>query len=253
MDLTLISCNIRFDNPADGLHDWAHRRLLLQETLLAHSPHIIATQEGRYDQLMDLESLLEGYELIDAHRSWIGGRMYPCIFVRKDFFEIGKSDDLWLSETPDIAESLSFDSMFPRLMTYANLQLKNSRMCFTVVNTHLDHVKQETRVAQATVLGEQIGKLIGPAHHLVLMGDFNDSPSSPVRKVLPLLKDAWKLFHHHEETSHHAFKGEMQNGERIDWILIDDRIEVLECELDKTFKDGRYPSDHFPVVCKIRV
>ena len=253
MDLTLVTCNIRFDNPADGSHSWPHRRILLRDTLLKHSPHIIATQEGRIDQLKDLESLLENYELIDQHRSWIGARMYPCILVRKDSFEIGKSEDLWLSETPDVAGSLSFESMFPRLMTYVELQLKNTATAFTVVSTHLDHIRQETRVSQATVLSKQLDRIRDLNRKLILMGDFNDAPESPVRSALPPLQDAWKIFHTHEETSHHGFKGEMQTGERIDWIMVNEGVEILSCEMDKTVKDGKYPSDHFPVICKIKV
>jgi endonuclease/exonuclease/phosphatase family metal-dependent hydrolase len=253
MDLTLVSCNIRFDNPADGDNSWSHRRLFLRDTLLKHSPHIIATQEGRIDQLKDLESLLVEYELIEEHRSWVGARMYPCIFVRKDLFEIGKSEDIWLSETPDVPESRSFDSMFPRLMTYVELQLKNSPTAFIVVNTHLDHIKQETRIGQAKVLSKQIQNIQSMSRKLLLLGDFNDSPDSPVRTQLPPLQDAWKIFHHQEETSHHGFKGDLQKGERIDWILVSEGLSVLSCEMDKSTQAGKYPSDHFPVVCQIRV
>ncbi len=94
MELTLITCNIRFDNPADGDNAWAHRRIFLRDTLLSDSPDIIATQEGRFDQLQDLNSLLEDYDLVDPHRSWIGERMYPTFFLKKSKFELMKSEDI---------------------------------------------------------------------------------------------------------------------------------------------------------------
>ncbi len=253
MKLSLISCNIRFDNPADGSNAWIHRREILKDILLKHSPDIIATQEGRYDQLKDLLTLLPDFEMIDQHRSWIKERMYPTLFLRSGKFEIGKSEDIWLSETPGVAGSRSFDSAFPRLMTCLKLQPKNFNKSFTVVNTHLDHVKAETRLAQVKVLIQEL-KRQHIKDSLVIMGDFNDGPESDVRKTLlsefPGLQDSWKLFNHVEETSHHAFKGEMQNGSRIDWILVDKNFQVESCSMDKTHVKGTYPTDHFPVICQ---
>lgn len=257
MKLTLISCNIRFSNPADGLHAWENRRDFLVSTLLQHSPDVISTQEGRYDQLKDLESRLKDYILIDEHRSWIKERMYPSIFLKKSKFEIIKSEDLWLSETPDVAGSLSFESTFPRLLTWTKIQPKNSTTNLMIVNTHLDHVRTETRLGQIRVLTQEIKRVWRDECLLAVMGDFNDGPESLVRLELienfPCLKDAWRNFHQVEQTSHHAFKGEIQNGSRIDWIMLQDKIEILSCDMDKSVQNGIYPTDHFPIVCQIKL
>jgi endonuclease/exonuclease/phosphatase family metal-dependent hydrolase len=257
MKLCLISSNIRFDNPSDGVNAWPHRRYLLKETLLKHSPDIIATQEGRFNQLKDFEELLEDFEIVDNHRSWIKERMYPTFFIRKKAFELIKSEDLWLSETPDIAGSKSFDSAFPRLMTWMKLQPSNSDLNFLVINTHLDHIKQETRKSQIQVLAQEIKRVWDRNSYLLITGDFNDSPDSEVRKHLeiefPELIDSWKLFHTEEETSHHTFNGICDGGSRIDWILVDERVQIKNSILDKNTIGGKYPSDHFPVVCSIEV
>ncbi len=256
MELTLITCNIRFDNPADGDNAWAHRRIFLRDTLLSHSPDIIATQEGRFDQLQDLNSLLEDYDLVDPHRSWIGERMYPTFFLKKSKFELMKSEDIWLSETPDIAGSKSFGSTFPRLMTWMKIQPVGSANDLWFVNTHLDHIKEETRIGQAGVLAAKVKEFWNPTDALFIMGDFNAGPESKVRKNILKdfkLQDAWKKFNPHEETSHHAFCGEEPNGNRIDWILVDERVDVLSSKMDKSSRNGKYPTDHFPVVAKIRL
>lgn len=253
MAFCLISSNIRFDNPADGANAWPHRKNNLAELLLSHSPDIIATQEGRFSQLKEFVSLLPDFEIIDQHRSWIKERMYPTFFIRKDKFEILGSEDLWLSETPDIAGSLSFESTFPRLMTWVKVQPKNSNKKMLFVNTHLDHVKQLTRENQIQVLISQVLRNWDKDTTLLIAGDFNDSPDSSIRKILlqnfPNLKDAWKEFHLLEETSHHAFNGESQNGSRIDWIMIDERLKIENCLMDKKNFNGLYPSDHFPIIC----
>ena len=257
MKVCLISSNIRFENPADGVNDWPHRRTVLAQTLLAHTPDIIATQEGRFGQLEDFGILLSDYHIVDHHRSWIKERMYPTFFVKKNSWEIIKSDDLWLSETPHVAGSLSFGSPFPRLLTWMKIQPKNSDRNLLLINTHLDHMRLETREEQVKVLVNEIQKKREPQTKLIIMGDFNDSPQSKVRNIIseafPDLIDSWKVFNSVEETSHHAFSGECQNGSRIDWILVDKDLSVEKCFLDKSHVDGRYPSDHFPVVCKIRI
>jgi endonuclease/exonuclease/phosphatase family metal-dependent hydrolase len=252
--MCFITCNIRFDNPADGENSWPHRREFLVETLLRHSPDVIATQEGRYAQLLNMAELLPDFDLIDSHRSWIKERMYPSFFVRRDKFEVLKSEDLWLSETPEVAGSLSFDSTFPRLFTWVKLQPRGSESSFLVVNTHLDHIRSHTRLCQVRVLGKEIKRFWKEDSSLIIMGDFNDSPESEVRTALKEefkdLQDPWKSFNNVEETSHHSFKGKIENGARIDWIMVDRALKVESCFLDKTDRQGYFPSDHFPVICK---
>ncbi len=257
MDLTLVTCNIRFNNPADGPNAWEHRRDFLAQTLKAHDPDVIATQEGRFDQLKELEVLLKDYVIIDSHRSWIKERMYPSIFLKKNRFEVLKSEDLWLSETPHMAGSLSFKSTFPRLMTYISVQPKESKKNLLIVNTHLDHVQRETREAQVRVLTTEINKVRNIEGVLAILGDFNDSPSSSVQQIMrdeiPGLTDAWKQQNLEEETSYHSFKGVMADGSRIDWIMIQGAAKILECKMEKLSLDNLYPSDHFPIICRISV
>jgi endonuclease/exonuclease/phosphatase family metal-dependent hydrolase len=257
MKFCLISSNIRFDNPSDGVNAWPHRREIFTQAILTHSPDIIATQEGRFDQLKDFQALLKDYDIVDHHRSWIKERMYPTFFVKKGTLDIIRSDDWWLSRTPEIAGSLSFGSAFPRLMTWMRVQPKESEKTLLVVNTHLDHVKRETRVEQIKVLLKEITRLKDTGSRLVIMGDFNDDPESDVRSELlgqfPELQDSWSLFNQQEESSHHRFDGKIDRGSRIDWILVEQSISIHECFHDKREIRGQYPSDHFPVVCRISI
>lgn len=257
MEVCFISSNIRFDNPADGQNSWPLRRGLLAKTLLKHSPDIIATQEGRIQQLNELRDSLKTYDMVEQHRSWIGERMYPTIFLKKETFEYLGSGDIWLSETPDIAGSRSFESTFPRLMTWVKVQLKDNKQNFLIINCHIDHMKTETRQEQIRVLATEIKKFWDMQSALIIMGDFNESPDGQVRSILlkefPSLEDAWRKFNSIEETSHHAFTGEMQNGERIDWIMVDKRLSILSSQLEKHSESGLYPSDHYPVICRIKL
>lgn len=249
----VMSCNIRFSNPQDGAHDWVHRKDFVAELIHSESAGIIGTQEGREPQLRELEELLPNHTLIDQHRSWIQERMYPCLFIDLSLYEVLGSGDIWLSETPEVAGSSSFESAFPRLCTYAKLKDLKTEQEFFVVDCHLDHVKEETRVEQIKVLLAEIHKVSGGSP-LILMGDFNTSPTGPVREIVNQTKlvDPWLTFGHEEETSFHKFDGKDPDGSktRIDWILHTPDFKAESIKLIKENKEGLYPSDHF-FVCAI--
>jgi len=255
--IKVVSTNIRFDNPADGEHDWKGRREILTDCLQDFSPDIFGTQEGWENQLYDLLSLMNEYEICDGHRNWIQDRMYPSIFVKKGVFDIHKSGDIWLSETPDIPASKSFNSAFPRLCTWiiATHIASNKKIIF--VDVHLDHLETQTRQEQIKVLIKEITTVNSESLPIILLGDFNESPTEKVRELLDNsqlnLFDPWLELGHKEEPSHHGFKGFREDGTRIDWILCDKSFEALEIFLFKESDQGIYPSDHFPVFAKIKV
>jgi endonuclease/exonuclease/phosphatase family metal-dependent hydrolase len=253
-ELKIITSNIRFANPGDGLHDWPNRLPLLQKIYQDFGPDILATQEGRIEQLKELDANIPELVLADSHRNWIPERMYPCLFFNPQTISIERTGDIWLSETPHLAGSSSFESAFPRLCTWAEVTMKASGLKLMVVNTHLDHILSSTRLKQIQVLINEIKKV--SQRELVIMGDFNESPITEIQSELRNafgLKDPWIEKKYQEETSHHGFLGDATTeGERIDWILIPERFECLQLKLEKrSFTDGLYPSDHYPMLATV--
>lgn len=248
---TVITSNIRFSTTDDGLHSWENRCQLLAQILLSHRPAIVCTQEGREPQLRELANLLSPLKLVANGRPWIAERMYPCIFVDPTVVEVFENGDFWLSETPQVPGSVSFDSAFPRLCSWAHVRLHGQK--FLVASTHFDHVMSETRNKQAAVLVTQLKLLLAPGEKVLLMGDFNDGPTSTARSIIQTaltdLTDPWKK---PEESSHHPFNGDCPAGSRIDWILLPSELKVEDIFLDKTNEQGKWPSDHFPVVCRFK-
>ena len=254
MKIKLITSNIRFANTGDGIHTWEKRKELLAKIYREFAPDILGTQEGRKIQLKELDDSLLGLVLIDQHRTWIDERMYPCLFVNPETVTVERSGDIWLSETPDVSGSISFQSTFPRLCTWAEITLKKTGLQIIVVNTHLDHVLASTRERQIEVLIKEVKKT--SSRPVLLMGDFNESPLTGLKQSLMSafqLKDPWTEKGHAEETSHHGFKGsDASSGERIDWILIPN---IFECENVTMVKavgpEGVFPSDHYPILATV--
>ena len=256
MHLKLISSNIRYENPHDGIHSWENRRPILQEIITDYHPDILATQEGREVQIKSLAELLQ-LKLVESHREWITDRMYPCLYVNEEQIIVKRSGDIWLSETPLTPGSISFKSTFPRLCTWMHVTHLVNNQDYFVVNTHIDHIFEETRLKQINVLITEVGKLNQDNIPLILMGDFNDTPTSNVRKSIVNsldLKDPWLEEGHTEETSHHGFKEATEGqeaGERIDWILIPHAFAVEEIYLEKNNFNGIFPSDHYPLLATV--
>ncbi len=251
MKFKIISSNIRFDAPKDGKHSWINRKPVLCQVIADYAPDLLGTQEGRKLQLMDLAAGLKGLEMVDSHREWIEERMYPTIFVNPETIEVEKSGDIWLSKTPDMAGSSSFESSFPRLCTWIKGKFKKNHQHFFYVNCHLDHVKAETRIGQIKVLIKEVQKANFHHYPLILSGDFNEGPQEGVRCLLisecPNLYDPWNDLGYLEQESHHKFQGHLAGAQRIDWILVDHLFKCEEIILDKYQKSGIYPSDHFPL------
>lgn len=256
MQLKLISSNIRYENIHDGIHSWENRCPLLQKIITDFHPDVLATQEGQEKQIKCLSQLLP-LKLVESHREWIAERMYPCLYVNEEQIKVKKSGDIWLSETPQTPGSFSFRSTFPRLCTWMQVTHLVNNQDYFVVNTHLDHVLEETRLEQIKVLIREVGNLNKDHLPLILMGDFNDSPMSRVRKIIlnsMNLKDPWIEEGFPEETSHHGFKviqDQKGAGDRIDWILVPQAFAVEQIYLEKKSFNGIFPSDHYPLLATV--
>ncbi len=250
MEAFIISSNIRFSTHDDGSHAWPLRKKILAGIYHQYSPLLIGTQEGRKPQLHELKLLLSGYALADTHRNWLAERMYPCIFYNERTVRLLKSGDFWLSLTPEIDGSSSFDSMFPRLCTWVHIEVAGRELL--VFNTHLDHVQPSTRESQIEVLCTQVKRINTKNLPIIIMGDFNDSPESRTRKIIydyfDSIRDDWSS---REEASHHPFTGLNPDGQRIDWIL-HNLEEKAQLHLDKQSDNGTWPSDHFPLIAKLK-
>ena len=252
--LKIITSNIRFANPEDGIHDWPNRRPLLVNIFRSFNPDILGTQEGRIGQIKELDLELAELELIDQHREWIDERMYPCLFINSKTILVERSGDIWLSETPSTPGSSSFKSSFPRLCTWAEITVKETGKKYMVINTHLDHVLNTTRKEQIKVLITEVKKIND--RPVLIMGDFNESPLTSIKSDLMKafnLKDPWEELNYPEEASHHGFLGnESKSGDRIDWILIPKTHECSHLKLEKSAGlNGVFPSDHYPLLATV--
>ena len=67
----------------------------------------------------------------------------------------------------------------------------------------------------------------------------------------PLI-DTWVEVGKEDVGTYHAFTGNTE-GARIDWVLRSENgfLPTIETKVVTTSYDGRYPSDHFPVIAEV--
>ena len=81
--------------------------------------------------------------------------------------------NFWLSETPDLSGSRSWDTSCVRMVTWAVFLNEVDNRKFCVFNTHFDHVSEEARQKSAVLVWDRI-KHLRQNLPVFLVGDFNN-------------------------------------------------------------------------------
>jgi endonuclease/exonuclease/phosphatase family metal-dependent hydrolase len=270
-DLTVMTFNIRFNNPRDGKNAWPHRRDEVAELIKRQKPDLLGLQEALHGQITDLkERLGDEYEWYGVGRDdgKEKGEFAP-VFFRRERFEVESKGSFWLSETPDKIGSIGWDAALPRVATWLKVKDKTTGKTLLFANVHFDHQGDQARRESARLLRRKLLVLAGEAP-IALVGDFNATPNSTPHKALigddelkapdgtaesaAVLRDAYGLVEKPAgpNTTWNGFQ-KASDGARIDHVLVDRHWTVDSYGvLDETMKDGRFYSDHFPIVAKIR-
>lgn len=239
--LRLMSFNLRRDIPADLDDRWRHRRDAAARLIARAAPHVLGTQEALAHQLADLDERLPHLRRVGTDRQGDGSDEHNAIYYDPRRLLLVAWGDLWLSDTPELPASRSWGNRLPRIATWARLTDQESGRSFTIVNTHLDHESQDARDRAAEMLDARFPDAI-------LLGDFNDAPGSAPHRVLTRTRR--DVLEPHRRGTFHRFTG-APRGDRIDWILAPHGERVVGSSVLDDRVDGRWPSDHFPVVAEI--
>lgn len=251
--LKVMTFNVRYPNPGDGPDVWTARRDLLVETISRESPDVMGTQELFYEQGQYIVEKLPAYAWFGVSRRGNNTDEHMGVFYAKDRLDPVDSGNFWLSEIPERPGSISWNMSLPRMVTWCLFQHKATGIRFMYYNTHFAHRREDepARVKSARLIAARLA-LHDESLPLVLTGDFNAAAGGAAYSAfMPMMKDAWKEAAQREgpEGTFHGFKGTPRQ-DRIDWILFRAPWRVTRAATLTVNKDGRYPSDHFPVVAE---
>ena len=259
-ELNIMTFNIRYNTKNDSLNAWPYRKDNAASQIKFHNVHILGVQEALHEQVIDLSQSLSQYKYVGVGRDdgIIKGE-YSAIFYDTAKLKLLGSSTFWLSLTPEIPGSKSWDAAITRIVTWAKFTDARSKRTFFVFNTHFDHMGKEARRESARLLKQKVKDIAGN-NPVVITGDFNSKPSDDPIKILtdPADKDRFidtkavsLTPHYGPQGTFNAFTPKETDNEPIDFIFLKGKWKVLQhATLSQTW-EGRFSSDHFPVFAKL--
>lgn len=256
--LRAMSFNIRYDNPDDALNAWSCRRERVASILNLHRPDVAGLQEGRLHQVADLARAVPDFAWLGVGRDDGASRgEFAAIFYRLDRLALLDKGNFWLSKTPDVPGSISWEACCIRIVTWARFVDRATRQEFFFFNTHFDQISKKARRKSAALVLERLPALAGSTP-LLLTGDLNCDETSTPYRILTEGMGVWHLEdartvsatpHHGPSATFHAFTGVYQ--ERIDYIFVANGLRVLRHAALTDHWDDCYASDHCPVMADV--
>ena len=259
--LTVMSFNIRYGTAKDGENAWPARRTMLLDVVREQDADLIGLQEALDDQITEIVTAVPGYAVVGVGRD-DGGKAgeFSAILFRKDRFRVADAGTFWFSDTPAVPASKSWGNNITRICTWARFVDRDGRG-FWHFNLHLDHQSQPSRERSTMLLQQRVAARAFPTEPVIVTGDFNVGESNPAILTLtrgqpnPKFLDTLRVLHPGEQTvgTFNGFKFGATTGDKIDYVLVQPGAEVLAAEIVRTSRDSRYPSDHFPVIARVRL
>lgn len=252
-DVKVMTFNILKASGDFGENNWQFRKNILFDLLRDNNADVIGFQEAEKLQIDEILEELPTYSYVGVGRAdgKTAGEYVP-IFFSKERFILDTTETFWLSDTPKIPASITWDNKYPRICTWAKLFDKFSGKEFFVINVHLDHISKESRIKSAEAVIEKIKTLENLP--VIITGDFNSNEDEETIRILKNygFVDSFRKLNpeSNNEGTFNGFNG-TDSGDRIDFIFVSKNFNVISSEIIKTNRNGKYPSDHFPVMSKI--
>jgi len=261
--LRVMSFNIRYANTADGADAWSQRTEPFFDTVNAFGPDLVGFQEVIAVQHDALTARLAEYAFVGVARD-DGKREgeWSPIAYRKSRFTAVDQGNFWLSETPEVIGSKSWDAAITRICSWVRLRETTTGREFLFANTHFDHKGVVARQEASRLISARL-PLIAAGLPAILTGDLNIDEDNPAYAVLtrPTAPtairwiDAFRAVYptrSPDELSFNGFKGGTA-GSRIDFIFHTADFTATAAAIDRTSRNGRYPSDHYPVTAVLNL
>ena len=260
--LNVMTFNIRYSTLRDSANAWLYRKDHAASQILFHETHILGVQEALHEQMEDLKNRLPRFKYVGVGRD--DGKTkgeYSAIFYDTTRLTVLESQTFWLSETPSVAGSKSWDAAITRIVTWAKMKDRLTKKTFFVFNTHFDHIGKVARRESAKFLLAQVNKIAGTSQ-AIITGDFNAQPEDEPIKVIVDAANPLKLLdtkalsatgHFGPTGTFNGFQAKETSEQPIDYIFLNKKITVLQhATLSQTW-GGLFSSDHFPVFARVLI
>jgi endonuclease/exonuclease/phosphatase family metal-dependent hydrolase len=250
----VMTYNLRLDTQSDGVNAWPNRKEKVFALIKKQKPDILGVQEALHNQMIDMKSNLPRYDYVGVGRD--DGQKkgeFSAVFYHKKRFRVIDSNTFWLSETPEIPGSKSWDAAITRVATWAKLYDKKSRDTIFVINTHFDHIGKVAREKSVDIIKSRISVLAGK-YPVILTGDFNIEPTEQPYTIA-MNGDIYNLQDSGKGSTIGTYCTFTVNSvpcRRIDYIFYGAGWTASKYTVINQNDGKHYPSDHLPVIAILK-
>ncbi|HXH36144.1 MAG TPA: endonuclease/exonuclease/phosphatase family protein [Plantibacter sp.] len=258
--VSIMSYNIRTAVAQQG-HEWVDRAPMVSQIIARNATDLIGLQEVQEHQLHDLLPSLAEYDWFGQGRDGGPTGEFGPVCFRRSRFEQLDAGEFWLSDTPEVAGSNTWPSLYPRFVTWVRLRERITGDELVFANTHLDHDSSphgdDVRSRSAALIVERFSEIDVP---IILTGDFNTVGGSTTHDTFEQAgfldlsdgaSDGVGTFHDY---------GPQHDGTlRIDWVLARAgsaprraSVATIEATVDD-HSPAPEASDHFPIVVRAQL
>lgn len=254
--MNVVSYNIRYNTPNDGVNAWPNRIEMVTGLLKFHEADIFGLQEALHGQITDIAVRMPEFKWFGTGRDdGKQGGEYSPIFYDTRKFELLANGQFWLSETPDLP-SKAWDAALPRVCAWGKFKAKENGREFYVFNTHFDHIGDTARARSAILIQDKIAALTaGEKLPVILTGDFNLTPETlPIVLMKKKMLDAYDITQlppYGPVGTFSSFRRDHPLDKRIDYVFVNDMVTVHKYGALTDQWDNRYPSDHLPILVNL--
>jgi endonuclease/exonuclease/phosphatase family metal-dependent hydrolase len=237
------------------------------EVIRRQDPDLLGLQEALNSQIDEIVAALQGYSVVGVGRD--DGREageYSAILFRKARLRVAEAGTFWFSDTPSVPGSATWGNRITRICTWARFIDRDGR-AFWHFNVHLDHESQPSRERSAQLLRDRVDARSVRDEPVIVTGDFNVGEKNPAVATLvgpprsgagaapPPFVDTYRVLYPDagDVGTYTGFAFGKIDGEKIDYVLVPPGTEVMQADIIRWSRDRRYPSDHFPVVARVRL
>ncbi|WP_241507259.1 endonuclease/exonuclease/phosphatase family protein [Aquimarina sediminis] len=253
--ISVMSLNIRYDNPEDKENGWESRKTDIKDMLQYYLPDFFGIQEGLNNQVNYLDQELLQYKYIGVGRDDgnIKGE-YTAIYYDTTKHKLVKSNTYWLSKTPNTV-SVGWDASMERIVTYGAFMNKKAKDTLHIFNAHYDHMGDLARAESSKLILDLIAKKKLQNKTVIVMGDLNSIPTdTPITLLKTELSDAFETSKsppYGPIGTFNQFNSNVIPKKRIDYIFTKNITVIKYRNINDKRKNNLYLSDHLPIMIEI--
>ena len=248
--------------------DVAPRIEPITQLILRLSPDVLGLQELSFSWVQPIRDFMAEHPYSGYGYGRLGATLFDeevhdreafsYLLWKTEKFELMDSGHFWASSTPDIPFSGEWSdgvvSTSPRCINWAKLKDRQTGEEMVFLNCHLDYSSDAVRTRSAELMVEQMKRFSDTGVPVLMMGDFNFKLESDGYSVITQSGFKDVRFAAKQTTDMHTYNDwgkKTDNLVSIDHFFVTPNVTAESFEVVDGRIDGKYISDHYPILTKI--